>query len=146
MSRLASYLGRPICTNKLTAKGDRISYARILIEMDLTQPLPDTVTIEKSDGDIWNQDIEYEWRPKFCQNNAQFGLYTEECGKETQQEQIQPPKRSEKRCKRSQFRRRRNGRLNKTFQCLMPNKKNLQKMRKNIMLPPRCSCSEVTNM
>lgn len=58
LGRLASYLGRPICTDKLTAKGDRISYARILIKMDITQPLPDKVTIESSDDNIWNQDIE----------------------------------------------------------------------------------------
>ncbi|XP_070008264.1 uncharacterized protein [Nicotiana sylvestris] len=87
LGRLASYLGRPICTNKLTATGDRISYARVLIDMDITQQLPEVITIEKSDGTIWEQDIDYEWKPRFCQNCAHFGHFTESCGKEDQQEQ-----------------------------------------------------------
>ncbi|XP_019260707.1 PREDICTED: uncharacterized protein LOC109238677 [Nicotiana attenuata] len=84
---LASYLGRPICTDKLTAKGDRISYATVLIEMDITQQLPEVITIEKSDGTIWEQDIDYDWKPRFYQNCAHFGHFTESCGKEDQQEQ-----------------------------------------------------------
>ncbi|XP_019225713.1 PREDICTED: uncharacterized protein LOC109207281 [Nicotiana attenuata] len=84
---LASYLGRPICTDKLTAIGDRISYARVLIEMCITQQLPELITIEKSDGTIWEQDIDYEWKPRFCQNCAHFAHFTKSCGKEDQQEQ-----------------------------------------------------------
>lgn len=101
LDRLASYLGRPICTDKLTATGDTISYARVLIEIDITQPLSDTITIEKSDGNIWEQDIDYEWRPKFYQNCAHFRHFTEVCGKEAHREHIQPRKGQQK-CNRSQ--------------------------------------------
>ncbi|KAM3301089.1 hypothetical protein P3S67_015589 [Capsicum chacoense] len=47
-SRIASYLGKSVCTDGLTTGEDRISYARMLIEMDVTQPLPEHLLIEDS--------------------------------------------------------------------------------------------------
>lgn len=63
LSRIASCIGIPICTDKLTAQGDRISYARILIDMDVSQPLPESVVIEDPSGEYLDQKLEYEWRP-----------------------------------------------------------------------------------
>nr|XP_009766595.1 PREDICTED: uncharacterized protein LOC104217941 [Nicotiana sylvestris] len=49
LGRIASYLGKPICSDRLTAEGVRISYARILVEMDVSQELPDDMLIEKKE-------------------------------------------------------------------------------------------------
>lgn len=68
LERIASFLGKSMCTDCLTAKGERISYARLLIEMDITQTLPEVVNVEESDDGIWNQKIEYEWKPILCHN------------------------------------------------------------------------------
>nr|XP_009763858.1 PREDICTED: uncharacterized protein LOC104215701 [Nicotiana sylvestris]XP_016502568.1 PREDICTED: uncharacterized protein LOC107820743 [Nicotiana tabacum] len=67
LGRIASYLGKPICADRLTVHEDRVLYARVLIEMDVSQPLPEEMTIEKADGSLWMQMIEYEWRPTLCQ-------------------------------------------------------------------------------
>ncbi|XP_075099420.1 uncharacterized protein LOC142176203 [Nicotiana tabacum] len=60
LGRIASCLRNPICADKLTAQGQRIAYARILIEMDISQPLPDSLSLELPDGKYYSQSIEYE--------------------------------------------------------------------------------------
>lgn len=60
LGRIASYLGKPICSDKLTANSDRISYARILVEMDITQKPPDSLMIKVADGKYREQMLEYE--------------------------------------------------------------------------------------
>ncbi|KAK4731955.1 hypothetical protein R3W88_024943 [Solanum pinnatisectum] len=60
-------IGIPLVTDGFTAKVEKISYARVLIEVDISKVLPDTIVVETPSGP-WNQPIEYEWRPKFCNN------------------------------------------------------------------------------
>lgn len=79
LGRIASSIGNPICTDKLTAKEARISYARMLIEMDVSQPLPETVLIETADGKHREQKLSYDWQPSFCQDCLQIGHGTWEC-------------------------------------------------------------------
>ncbi|XP_019234070.1 PREDICTED: uncharacterized protein LOC109214587 [Nicotiana attenuata] len=79
LGRIASCLGKPICTDKLTANCERVSYARVLIEMDITQPFSDELHLELSDGKVRVQTVEYEWIPKFCQECNQFGHLNGEC-------------------------------------------------------------------
>ncbi|XP_019235772.1 PREDICTED: uncharacterized protein LOC109216098 [Nicotiana attenuata] len=54
---LANYLGKPIRLDKLTTDGDRISYARMFIEMDISQELPDTILIKEADANIENKPL-----------------------------------------------------------------------------------------
>nr|XP_016458609.1 PREDICTED: uncharacterized protein LOC107782255 [Nicotiana tabacum] len=68
LGRIASSIGNPICTDKLTAQEARISYARMLIEMDVSQPLPETVLIETA-----GKKLSYDWQPSFCQDYLQIG-------------------------------------------------------------------------
>ncbi|XP_016512276.1 uncharacterized protein LOC107829318 [Nicotiana tabacum] len=79
LGRIASLLGKPICTDKLTTECERISYARILVEMDITQPLPEEILIKKPDGRSWMQRVDFEWKPKFCLDCNKFGHSTGEC-------------------------------------------------------------------
>ncbi|KAG5585786.1 hypothetical protein H5410_046220 [Solanum commersonii] len=50
-----------------TAKAKKISYVRVVIEVDISKVLPNTIVVETPSGN-WNQSIEYEWRPKFYNN------------------------------------------------------------------------------
>ncbi|XP_019227734.1 PREDICTED: uncharacterized protein LOC109209025 [Nicotiana attenuata] len=97
LGRIASLLGKPICTDKLTAQCERISYARILVEMDITQPLPDGITIENPDGSSWEQREEFEWKPKLCMDCNKFGHSTGNCQQDIQQaNELKPHKRRRK--------------------------------------------------
>lgn len=67
LGRIVSYLGKPICSDKLTAQADRISYARMLVEMDISLELPDKLLIEEACGKYREQNLEYEWKPAYCE-------------------------------------------------------------------------------
>ncbi|PHU19061.1 hypothetical protein BC332_10212 [Capsicum chinense] len=65
LNKIASYIGKPICAYRLTAELERILYAWMLIELDITQELPEEIYIEKHNGTIHTQAIEFEWAPEF---------------------------------------------------------------------------------
>ncbi|KAK4716390.1 hypothetical protein R3W88_014728 [Solanum pinnatisectum] len=78
LSKVASAIGVPLYTDGFTAKAEKISYARVLIEVDITKTLPDAIVVETPSGP-WNQSIEYEWRPKFCNHCLKLGHMDAEC-------------------------------------------------------------------
>ncbi|KAK4345490.1 hypothetical protein RND71_035666 [Anisodus tanguticus] len=94
LGRIGSYLGKSLCTDRRTAQCQRISYARMLIEMDITQDMPDEMYIEMPDGSIWYQVIDYDWKPKFCQDCNHFGHITGTC-----RELVKPPEKPQTRKK-----------------------------------------------
>jgi hypothetical protein len=62
LSKIWSALGNPLVTDECTANKFRISYARLLVEVDITQELPKEITITDSAGGKMKQPVEYEWR------------------------------------------------------------------------------------
>lgn len=78
LSRIASTIGIPVTTDECTAEKLRISYARVLIEVHITQEKRKSVTIEDIDGTVIYQPVEYEWLPKFCEKCQKIGHLCEE--------------------------------------------------------------------
>jgi hypothetical protein len=50
LSKIGSALGIPLVTDECTANKFRISYARLLVEVDITKELPKEITITDSEG------------------------------------------------------------------------------------------------
>ncbi|XP_058745733.1 uncharacterized protein LOC131618551 [Vicia villosa] len=73
IGKIASFLGRPITTDECTAKKKRVSYARILIEIDITTELKESITIRDPRGNKFSQPVEYEWKPLFCKSCGKVG-------------------------------------------------------------------------
>ncbi|CAK8565025.1 unnamed protein product [Lathyrus sativus] len=73
LNKIGSALGNPIMTDECTANRLRVSYARILVEMDITKELPQSITIADHAGEKMQQSIEYEWRPLFCNKCQKVG-------------------------------------------------------------------------
>ncbi|XP_074285298.1 uncharacterized protein LOC141610899 [Silene latifolia] len=64
LSRIGSVIGKPLYADECTIKKSRISYARVLIDTDITKPLPDSVTIaDPSTGKTFVQKAVFEWIP-----------------------------------------------------------------------------------
>ncbi|KAH0695862.1 hypothetical protein KY289_013344 [Solanum tuberosum] len=63
LSKVASAIGKPLHTNVCTTSMTRISYARVLVKMDVAQPLVHMIDISTLYGEF-QQDVEYEWRPR----------------------------------------------------------------------------------
>lgn len=52
--------------DECTSNQVRIPFARLLIEVDVTVPLPSILSIEEPDGKMIEQKVVYEWTPPFC--------------------------------------------------------------------------------
>ncbi|KAH0693411.1 hypothetical protein KY285_020508 [Solanum tuberosum] len=65
LSRIDSVVGKPIYADEYTAKQTRISIARMLIEVNISNPLPNEITVLEPNGRQIQQEIQYDWRPKF---------------------------------------------------------------------------------
>ncbi|XP_058768322.1 uncharacterized protein LOC131642051 [Vicia villosa] len=89
LNKIGSALGIPIVTDECTANRLRISYARILVEMDITKELPSEIIIKDNMGEKMQQSIDYEWRPVYCGNCQRFG---HNCDKPKQKAKIWQPK------------------------------------------------------
>lgn len=66
LSRISSVVGVPRCADECTTHQLRVSFARVLIEVNVTQPLPDKVTIVGPTGEMFDQKVVFEWKPPFC--------------------------------------------------------------------------------
>jgi hypothetical protein len=79
---IASSVGTPICTDALAAKPmfDRTfgHFARVLVDMDISQPLRYKVLVERV-GYAFYVDLEYENLPPFCIHCKMVGHYLESC-------------------------------------------------------------------
>lgn len=73
LSRIGSSLGVPLFADACTTRQDRISFARVLIEMDVTLALPDCVWIEDELGKLMKQQVVYDWTPPFCKSCNKVG-------------------------------------------------------------------------
>ncbi|XP_020272510.1 uncharacterized protein LOC109847689 [Asparagus officinalis] len=81
ISKISSLIGCPITTDMLTATRQRLSYARVLLEvkLPLKEPLPDIVEIQGPDGKKYRQNVIYELKPKWCTVCNIVGHDTEYC-------------------------------------------------------------------
>ncbi|MCH92235.1 hypothetical protein A2U01_0013172, partial [Trifolium medium] len=79
---IASSVGTPICTDAITAKPmiDRTfgQFARVLVDMDLTQTIRYKVLVERK-GFAFFVELDYENLPAFCNNCRMIGHYVEVC-------------------------------------------------------------------
>ncbi|KAL0463054.1 UNVERIFIED_CONTAM: hypothetical protein Slati_0193000 [Sesamum latifolium] len=79
LGKIGSRLGTPIAMDSLTRTMERVSYARILVEVDASEPLVDHVEFVLPNGVRRKQPILYEFTPKFCTHCNRFGHLKESC-------------------------------------------------------------------
>ncbi|XP_009767593.1 uncharacterized protein [Nicotiana sylvestris] len=73
LSRIGSRLGIPIYADECITRVERISYARILVEMGITKPLPTKITVKDPNGRQFDQPVVYDWKPIYCSTCLQLG-------------------------------------------------------------------------
>ncbi|XP_058723328.1 uncharacterized protein LOC131595094 [Vicia villosa] len=66
IGKIANAIGKPLLTDECTSKKLRVSYARVLIEVDVTKQLRTHITIRDPQGEKMLQQVEYEWTPPYC--------------------------------------------------------------------------------
>ncbi|KAL8512636.1 hypothetical protein ACS0TY_018937 [Phlomoides rotata] len=65
LSLICSKIGRPIQTDRMTFTKERVSYVRVLIEVDAAAHLVREVSVKVA-GEEWIQPVEYEFEPQYC--------------------------------------------------------------------------------
>lgn len=79
LSRIASMIGRPCGIDNLTKEKLRLSYVRLMVEVDASKPLKEFIMLKGRMGDIKKQLIEYEFRPFHCSKCMKFGHTAGRC-------------------------------------------------------------------
>ncbi|KAL2249649.1 UNVERIFIED_CONTAM: hypothetical protein Sindi_2438600 [Sesamum indicum] len=79
LGKIGSRIGNPIAMDSLTMKMERISYARIMVEVDASKKLIDEVEFVMPNGITRKQPVVYEFTPKFCTACNRFGHLQETC-------------------------------------------------------------------
>ncbi|KAK4398105.1 hypothetical protein Sango_1286000 [Sesamum angolense] len=80
LGKIGSRLGTPIAMDSLTMRMERVSYARILVEVDASKALVDHVEFKLPNGVTQRQPVVYEYTPKFCTECNRFGHHKSSCG------------------------------------------------------------------
>lgn len=80
LSKIVSRVGKPIRTDQQTAARSAISFARVLVEIDVSKPLKTEVSIKLPGGKMLCQSLEYERAPVFCHHCNMVGHKSSKCG------------------------------------------------------------------
>ncbi|KAK6796235.1 hypothetical protein RDI58_003936 [Solanum bulbocastanum] len=84
LSRISSGLGVPLYADECTTKVERISFARVLVEMDVARELPKKLKMEDPNGRVFEHAVQYEWIPVLNKQTVVGGLKpTTETNEET---------------------------------------------------------------
>ncbi|KAJ6904037.1 hypothetical protein NC651_021250 [Populus alba x Populus x berolinensis] len=81
LSKLASVLGKPIQCDKLTSTKERLSYAWVLMEVDLLTDFKSSINVTLPNGKPLIQRVIYETFPKFCKHCKVLAHFTKACSK-----------------------------------------------------------------
>ncbi|XP_075085004.1 uncharacterized protein LOC142168244 [Nicotiana tabacum] len=87
LSRIASIIGILLFADECTA-----NQTRILIEVNVTKPLPNKVLIMDDLGRIFDHIVEYDWKHDFCGKCLKIGHDCTKTSKEEVKQDKQPPK------------------------------------------------------
>ncbi|KAK4403206.1 hypothetical protein Sango_1061300 [Sesamum angolense] len=85
LGKIASRLDTPIAMDSLIMKMERVSYPRILIEVDTSKTLVDQVEFKLPNRVIRRLPIVYKYTPKFCIECNHFGHHKSSCHDNHQQ-------------------------------------------------------------
>ncbi|XP_062106727.1 uncharacterized protein LOC133818056 [Humulus lupulus] len=81
LSALVSTVGKPLLVDKFTRERSRVQFARVLVEMEITDDPPRSLQFVNEYGQIIEQGIEYEWLPTKCKTCSGFGHSMADCRK-----------------------------------------------------------------
>uniref|UniRef100_A0A803NW52 DUF4283 domain-containing protein n=1 Tax=Cannabis sativa TaxID=3483 RepID=A0A803NW52_CANSA len=82
LSALVSTIGKPIMVDKVTQSRTMIKYARVLVDMEISDHPPKTIAYINERKQLAEQSVEYEWLPSKCGACDLLGHTIANCNKE----------------------------------------------------------------
>jgi len=80
LGKIVSMVGKPITTDNMTLTKERLSFARVLVEVDASSDIVSDVEIRLPTGIVYHQLVIAEFTPKFCKKCKIFGHLDGACG------------------------------------------------------------------
>ncbi|XVE74986.1 hypothetical protein DITRI_Ditri12bG0061700 [Diplodiscus trichospermus] len=79
LSYIASAIGVPLYMDRITASFQRLAYAKVCVEIDVTSEIPSTIEVRMKDGSPVSITVEVPWHPQRCTNCSLFGYSSKTC-------------------------------------------------------------------
>ena len=79
LGKIAGMLVEVKCFDTATTNKARGMYARVLIDMSITDDFPDKICYENEHGELVTQAVMYDWKPLWCKKCEQLGHTEEHC-------------------------------------------------------------------
>ena len=79
ISYIASELGNPLYMDSITAKQQRLAYARVCVEVEASMDIPKRIEVELRDGKSVTVNVEIPWMPAKCSKCEIFGHGDKTC-------------------------------------------------------------------
>ncbi|XP_043696883.1 uncharacterized protein LOC122647587 [Telopea speciosissima] len=79
LSSIGSVIRKPIMTDKMTRSMERLSYARMCVEVSADNDLPSSIPVYGDEGFAFNQFVVYDWKPPLCKHCRVFGHLVDTC-------------------------------------------------------------------
>lgn len=89
LSKLASFIGKPLATDKFTGQRTMLNCAKVLVDIKAGTIFPEEITIEGPNGEI-KQKVIYEWQLKKCSKCNRMGHEALECRTKLGDQQKKP--------------------------------------------------------
>ncbi|KAL9686817.1 hypothetical protein QQ045_031210 [Rhodiola kirilowii] len=96
LSILCLRLGKPICTDGVTADGMIYNYSRICVEVYDDVELQDSIEYKDPYGNCYVQPVLYEWKPPRYINCCKFGHRNEGCPEPNLERMLEEMKKQER--------------------------------------------------
>ncbi|XP_062080393.1 uncharacterized protein LOC133785153 [Humulus lupulus] len=81
LSALVCTVRKPIMVDQHTRDRTRVQFARVLVEMDITDAPPRMIQFLNENGQLVEQGIDYEWLPVKCKTCLGYGHIMADCRK-----------------------------------------------------------------
>ncbi|XP_062103589.1 uncharacterized protein LOC133814674 [Humulus lupulus] len=90
LSALVSTIGKPMMMDKVTKEKSMVKFARVLVDVEITDRLPHSISFINERGQLMEQAIEFEWLPTQCSCCKGLGHTASSC--KNSQEVVWRPK------------------------------------------------------
>ncbi|XP_021856398.1 uncharacterized protein [Spinacia oleracea] len=77
--KIVAQLGKPIRRDQATICRDKLQFSRVMVDVPLSQDLPDYISFRDENGVMVRVALFYEWRPTMCTQCKMFGHLQAEC-------------------------------------------------------------------
>ncbi|XP_056690078.1 uncharacterized protein [Spinacia oleracea] len=79
MFKIVAQIGKPIKRDQATTCRDKLQFARVMIDVPLTQELPEHVSFRDENGTMVRAPVFYEWKPTQCTKCKMMGHLQGDC-------------------------------------------------------------------